>query len=37
MMPAAKDILPAGDFRNWEEIEGWAREIAASLTPVPAG
>ena len=37
MMPAAKDILPAGDFRNWEDIEGWAREIAASLTPVPAG
>jgi menaquinone-dependent protoporphyrinogen oxidase len=37
MMPAAKDILPAGDFRNWEEIEAWAREIAASLTPVPAG
>ena len=36
MMPAAKDILPAGDFRNWEEIEAWAREIAASLTPVPA-
>lgn len=35
MMPAAKDILPAGDFRNWEEIEAWAREIAASLSPVP--
>lgn len=38
MMPAAKDILPPGDFRNWDDIEAWAREIASSLAaPVTAG
>jgi menaquinone-dependent protoporphyrinogen oxidase len=38
MMPTAKDLLPAGDFRDWEAIDGWAREIAATLaSPVPAG
>lgn len=38
MMPAAKKILPAGDFRDWEAIETWAREIAATLAaPVPVG
>jgi menaquinone-dependent protoporphyrinogen oxidase len=30
-MPAARDILPAGDFRDWPAIEAWAREIAAAL------
>jgi len=25
---------PYGDFRNWDEIRGWAREIAAELQPV---
>jgi menaquinone-dependent protoporphyrinogen oxidase len=38
MMPAAKKILPPGDFRNWPEIEAWAHEIAAALaTPVATG
>jgi menaquinone-dependent protoporphyrinogen oxidase len=38
LMPASKDILPPGDFRDWEAIEAWAREIAAELTsPVPVG
>ncbi len=37
LMPAAKGLLPAGDFRDWPEIEAWAREIAASLQPVPFG
>jgi menaquinone-dependent protoporphyrinogen oxidase len=32
MMPAAKGILPPGDFRDWDAIEAWAREIAATLT-----
>lgn len=32
MMPAARDAFPAGDFRDWPEIEAWADEIAASLT-----
>jgi menaquinone-dependent protoporphyrinogen oxidase len=38
MMPAFKDVLPAGDFRNWDEIETWGREIAAALASkaVPA-
>jgi menaquinone-dependent protoporphyrinogen oxidase len=31
MMPAAKRVLPAGDFRDWKAIEAWAREIAAEL------
>jgi len=31
MMPASKGLLPAGDFRDWDAIEAWAREIAASL------
>lgn len=30
-MPAARDALPHGDFRDWPEIEAWAREIAAEL------
>jgi menaquinone-dependent protoporphyrinogen oxidase len=38
LMPAAKRVLPAGDFRDWEAIEAWAREIAADLVPkVPVG
>jgi menaquinone-dependent protoporphyrinogen oxidase len=31
LMPAAKGLLPPGDFRNWADIEAWAREIAESL------
>ncbi|NYI42571.1 flavodoxin domain-containing protein [Demequina lutea] len=30
-MPAARDGLPAGDFRDWPAIEAWAQEIAAEL------
>jgi len=37
MMPAARDALPAGDFRDWPEIEAWAGSIADELTAVPAG
>jgi menaquinone-dependent protoporphyrinogen oxidase len=39
VMPAARDALPAGDFRDWPEIEAWAEEIADALqhTPMPAG
>ena len=37
-MPAIRDVLPAGDFRDWPAIEAWAREIAAEVTgPVPVG
>jgi menaquinone-dependent protoporphyrinogen oxidase len=31
LMPASRKILPPGDFRDWDAIEAWAREIAASL------
>jgi menaquinone-dependent protoporphyrinogen oxidase len=37
MMPAARKVLPAGDFRDWPAIEAWAREIAESFAAVPAG
>ena len=30
-MPAARDNLAAGDFRDWPAIEEWAQEIAAAL------
>lgn len=36
LMPAAKDILPPGDFRDWDAIAAWAREIAAELEKAPA-
>jgi len=28
---------PDGDFRDWEAVGAWAREIAAELKSVPAG
>lgn len=31
VMPAAKDSLPAGDFRDWAAIDAWASGIAAEL------
>jgi menaquinone-dependent protoporphyrinogen oxidase len=34
LMPAAKNALPEGDFRDWPEIEAWAASIAADLKPV---
>jgi menaquinone-dependent protoporphyrinogen oxidase len=38
LMPAAKDALPSGDFRDWDAIEAWARQIAGQLTEkVPVG
>jgi menaquinone-dependent protoporphyrinogen oxidase len=32
--PAGRNALPAGDFRNWGEIEAWAQSIAHELTAV---
>jgi menaquinone-dependent protoporphyrinogen oxidase len=38
LMPAAKRVLPTGDFREWDAIEAWAGEIAAQLVgKVPVG
>ena len=38
VMPAVRNALPAGDFRDWEAIERWAHGIADELAaPVPAG
>lgn len=37
LMPAARNALPTGDFRDWPEIEAWAAGIAAELQPVAAG
>jgi menaquinone-dependent protoporphyrinogen oxidase len=31
MLPPVKKALPAGDFRDWDAIETWAREIATTL------
>lgn len=30
-LPAARKALPAGDFRNWPEIDAWAAGIAREL------
>jgi menaquinone-dependent protoporphyrinogen oxidase len=38
LMPAAKRILPTGDFREWGAIDAWAHEIAAELEAnIPVG
>jgi menaquinone-dependent protoporphyrinogen oxidase len=31
-LPAGRDLLPEGDFREWDEIEGWAAQIARELS-----
>ena len=34
-MPGSREVLPVGDFRDWDVINAWADEIAAALeTPV---
>jgi menaquinone-dependent protoporphyrinogen oxidase len=37
MVPAAREGLPEGDFRDWPEIEAWATEIARDLGATAAG
>jgi menaquinone-dependent protoporphyrinogen oxidase len=36
LMPAAKQILPAGDFREWDAIEAWADGISRAFEQVEA-
>jgi menaquinone-dependent protoporphyrinogen oxidase len=31
-MPAARAVMPAGDFRDWAEIDKWATTIAEQMT-----
>ena len=31
-MPAARDAMPEGDFRDWDAIDAWAAGIAADLS-----
>jgi menaquinone-dependent protoporphyrinogen oxidase len=37
LMPAARNALPAGDFRDWAAIDAWAGTIADELSLVPVG
>jgi len=30
-------MMPEGDFRDWTEIEDWARSIAEELAQLDAG
>ena len=34
LMPAAREAMPRGDFRDWPAIEAWADEIAETLGAV---
>ena len=37
LMPAARDALPEGDFRDWADIDCWAGEIARELAATAVG
>ena len=36
-LPAARAMMPEGDFRDWTEVEVWARNIAQELSQLDAG
>jgi menaquinone-dependent protoporphyrinogen oxidase len=31
-MPATRDAIPEGDFRDWDDIDRWAHDIGRALT-----
>lgn len=33
-LPAMKKLLVDGDYRDWKEVDAWAKSIAESLVPV---
>lgn len=33
LLPAGRKLLPAGDFRDWDDIDAWADGIARTLVP----
>jgi len=35
-VPAIREAMPIGDFRDWPAIEAWANDIARALTPAEA-
>ena len=34
-LPAGRALLPEGDFRDWDDIDAWARTIAGELSGLP--
>ncbi|HSJ22794.1 MAG TPA: flavodoxin domain-containing protein [Nocardioidaceae bacterium] len=34
-MPATRDAIPEGDFRDWDDIDRWAHDIGRALTTEP--
>lgn len=36
-MPAGRNLLPEGDFRDWQAIDTWAESIAHELAQLSAG
>jgi hypothetical protein len=35
-VPGGKKLLVDGDFRDWLEVDAWAKEIALALEPLRA-
>jgi menaquinone-dependent protoporphyrinogen oxidase len=33
-LPAARGVMPEGDFRDWQEIQAWAQEIATEMARI---
>ena len=36
-MPAGRALLPDGDFRDWQDIDLWAKAIASELSRSETG